>query len=140
MTELAVGAPPATFLGKTGLWLAAPMAALQALNTYRTVADPSGFSDYMGLPLAASGDAAWVQIYGLRAAFIALLVAILILRREVTLLKWVSLVALVMPIGDAWLVWSKGGESAILARHIVTAVYIAIVFTVLALGERERTP
>jgi hypothetical protein len=63
-----------------GVWLAAVMAALQALNALRSFADPIGYAAYMGLPLADAADTGFVLVYGLRAAFIALLVFFFLMR------------------------------------------------------------
>lgn len=125
-----------TLAARAGLWLAAPMALLQAVNVLRVFSDPQGFARYMGAPLIAAGDAAWVQIYALRAAFIALLVTLLLARRDATTLKWIALAALVMPLGDAWVAYGAGADAAIVGRHLATALYILVVYGVLAWGAR----
>ena len=71
-------------------------------------------------------------------SFIALLVGALVVRRDVAALKWTALVALVMPAGDAWLVWNAGAEQATVARHLAILAYLGIVCGVLWLADRGR--
>lgn len=117
-----------------GFWLAIPIAVLQAVNAVRTLIDPVGFAAYMG---AAGGDPAWVQIYGLRAAFIALLTGVLLVRQDLNALKWVALCALLMPLGDALIVSGAAADGAIVMRHVATAVFVLVTFVFLARGARR---
>ena len=121
-----------------GFWMAVPMAALQAFNVVRVVLDPEGFAGYMGAPLAAAGDTSWVLIYGLRAAFIALLVTVFLVRRDLNALKWTALAALVMPLGDAWIVHQAGAETATVARHVAIAAYLLLTTIALFAASRAR--
>lgn len=114
-------APTATI----GFWLAVPMALLQAFNVARAVLDPGGFAAYLGAPLAAADDASWVLVYASRTAFIALLVTILLVRRDLNALKWTALAALVMPLADAWVAQQAGADGAIV-RHLAIAAYLLI--------------
>jgi hypothetical protein len=102
-----------------GFWLAAAMALLMLVNFARTMTDPAGFSAYMGLPVQDAANLAWVQVYGLRALFIGLLVLFFLLRRDPASLKGLALLALVMALGDALLVLRAGGGTV--ARHLATA-------------------
>ena len=129
---------PQSRLPAIALWLAAPMALLQGINAVRTVTDPIGFARYMGAPLASAADAAWVQIYGLRAAFVALLVAALIARRDIGALKWAALAALVMPLGDAWLTHQLGAPPSTIARHGAIAAYLVVAFFAFRAAEARR--
>ncbi|MEY4271026.1 MAG: hypothetical protein RLZZ58_2242 [Pseudomonadota bacterium] len=123
----------------TGFWMAVAMAALQAMNAVRTLIDPVGFSAYMGLPVADAGPAAWVQVYGLRAAFIAILVTILLARRNFAALRIMTLAALVMPLGDAWLTAKAGASPAIIARHLATFAFLVIAAFFLSRAARQQT-
>lgn len=114
-----------------GFLMAAPMAALQAVNVIRVLVDPQGFAAYMGAPLPEGGDTSWVAIYGLRTAFIALLVGVLLLVRDLGALRWVALAALVMPLGDAWVASHAGAGAATIARHLAIAAYVAVTAAVL---------
>ncbi|MDX2277477.1 MAG: DUF4267 domain-containing protein [Hyphomonadaceae bacterium] len=121
-----------------GFWLAVPLAVLQAFNAVRAVADPVGFSAYMGAPLQTAVDSAWVLIYALRTGFIALLVAQLLLRRDLEALKWTALVALIMPLGDAFIAHQAGAASVIVARHGAIAAYLLVVTVALFWSARGR--
>jgi hypothetical protein len=109
--------------------MAVAMSALQGLNAVRTLADPSGFALYMGLPIESERLANWVQVYGLRAAFIAILTAVLLARKDFAALRWTALAAVIMPLGDAWLTYNASAPAAVVGRHlIITAFLIAAVF------------
>lgn len=110
-----------------GFWLAAAIAALQGVNALRTVLDPQGFARYMGLPIDQIDAIGWVQVYGLRAAFIAVLSAVLLARSEFVALRWMALAAVLMPLGDAWLALSAGADTSTVARHLVIAVFLVVV-------------
>lgn len=118
-------------LHTVGFWLAVSMALSQAVNAVRAALDPVGFATYMG---AAGGEPAWVQIYGLRAAFIALVVAVMLARRDLHALKWMALLALVMPIGDALIAHRSSAGGSIIARHAATAVFLLVAYVFLARG------
>lgn len=122
-----------------GFWMAAPMAVLQAVNVVRVALDPGGFAAYMGAPLAAGGDVSWVQVYGLRTAFIAALVAILMARRDLNALKWTALAALPMPFGDAWIAHQAGAQAGIVGRHLAIAAYLALTAIALFAGARTQS-
>ena len=110
----------------TGFWLAAAVAVLQGVNAIRTVLDPTGFATYMGLPADQPSALSWVQVYGLRAGFIALLTAVLLARSEFAALRWMALAALLMPIGDAWLAADAGAGLPIVGRHLGIALFLLV--------------
>lgn len=114
-----------------GFWLAAIMGIMQALNAVRALIDPVAFSAYMGLPLEDSADVGFVLVYGLRTAFIAILIGVFLLLKRLDALAWMALVALLLPIGDAWLATQSGASAAIIARHVAIAVYLLIAFVFL---------
>ncbi|MFO6446159.1 DUF4267 domain-containing protein [Erythrobacter sp. NE805] len=120
-----------------GFALAGIMAVLQGVNALRTALDPQGFATYMGLPVDALDALGWVQVYGLRAGFVAVLAAILLLRRDFAALRWMAVAALVMPLGDAWLASEAGAPTAIVARHLGIAVFLVIAALVLARAARR---
>jgi hypothetical protein len=109
-----------------GFWLAAVIAALQGVNAVRTATDPEGFATYMGLPVDHLSALGWVQVYGLRAGFIALLTAVLLARSDFAALRWMALAALLMPLGDAWLTASAGAGTSVVARHLAIALFLLI--------------
>lgn len=124
--------PPRPSLFKTvGFWIAAFMAVLQALNAIRAFAAPVSFADYMGLPLADPADVGFVYVYGLRAAFIAMLVTLFLAVRRFDALVWTAVAALLMPVGDALLAQSAGAPTITVLRHAAIAVYVVIAFFIL---------
>ena len=112
--------------------MAAIIAALQAFNAWRAFTDPVGFASYFGLPLADPRDAALVGVYGLRALFIATLVALLLAFRHWRALFLTAVAAIMMPAGDAFLTHAAGAPAAIVARHCAIALYVML--TALALS------
>lgn len=119
-----------------GFWMAIPMGLLQAVNAARAALDPSGFADYLGAPLAAPADESWVHVYALRTAFIAILVAIFVIRQNLSVLAWIATAALIMPLGDAWIAHSADAPIATVARHGAIAVYLAVAILALHAGAR----
>lgn len=107
-----------------GFWIGVAMAALMLVNATRCLLDPAAFSVYFGLPLTAASALPWVGVYGLRALFIGLLAGYFLLRREPGPLQWVAAFAIVMPLGDAWLVHSNGGTTA--WRHLLIASVLVV--------------
>jgi hypothetical protein len=109
-----------------GVWLIVIVAALMALNTARALFGPSDFARYMGLPLRDAADSGFVAVYALRAAFLGLAAAALLLRSEIKALALFTAVAVVMPVGDAILTATSGAPFEIVARHAASAVYLAV--------------
>ncbi len=107
------------------------IAVFMAVNTARAFLDPIGFSAYLGLPIAPGEPIGFVHVYALRAAFLGLFTAILIVRRDLGALKWYALAAMIMPIGDAALVYGAGGPLDKVARHLAIALYLLITFALL---------
>lgn len=124
-------ANPPAMLKTIGFWMALIMALLQALNALRALGEPFSFAAYMGLPLESPADTGFVGVYGLRAAFIALMIAVLLLKRQLAALSWIALLAIVMPVGDAILVHEAGAPPATVLRHALIAGYLVIAFAFL---------
>jgi hypothetical protein len=120
-----------------GFWLAVAMSALQALNAVRTFDDPEGFAIYMGVPITGAEQAAWVQIYGLRAAFVAVLTAIFLARIDLVALRWVAIAAIVMPLGDASIASAAGAPASIIGRHLAIAVFLLVAAHFLLRASRQ---
>lgn len=117
-----------------GFWMVALGGLLMAVNSVRAFNDPAAFATYLGLPLAAPGDAALIHIYALRALFIALLVAALLFTRQRRALALFSVCAVVMPVGDALLTSAAGAPTGTVLRHAAIAIYL--LFTAFALWPR----
>jgi hypothetical protein len=105
-----------------GLWLALALALSQGANALRVLLGPTTYADYMGLPLTAAADAAWVQVYALRCLFLGSFAGFLLVTARYNVLGSMALFAVPMPIGDFWLVWQAGGANITLARHALIAV------------------
>ncbi len=133
---MATRVEPFRAIRTTGFWLAGAIAALQGVNAVRTARDPESFASYMGLPVDQPGALEWVQVYGLRAAFIAVLMAVLLARSDFAALRWMALVALLMPLGDAWLAASAGAGAPIIGRHVAIAGFLLV--TAVFLGRAAR--
>lgn len=122
-----------------GFWLAVAMSALQGLNAVRTAIDPISFATYMGIPITLTEQAAWVQIYGLRAAFISLLTAVLLARDDMAALKWTAVAALVMPLGDAWLAYQASAPMSVVGRHVAIVVFLILASYFLGRAAKQQT-
>ena len=83
----------------------------------------------------APGDAALIYIYALRALFIALLVAALLVTKQRRALALLSACAVVMPVGDALLTSAAGAPTATVLRHTAIAIYLLV--TAFALWPRS---
>ena len=127
-------------LRSVGFWLAFFMGVLQATYAVQAFVDPSAFASYRGTPLAAAGDSDWVRIYASRTLFIALVIGLLLVRRDLVALKWTALLGVVMPVTDALLANQAGAPLAVILRHIATVLYLVLTFVALAIWtKRNRT-
>lgn len=115
-----------------GWWLTALAAAYSFVNVGRAVADPAGFADYFGLPLADPADDQLVLLYASRTLVIALLAVVLLVRRDLTVLTAFAGFATLLPVSDAWVVAAADGGAGTVARHVVVAVVLAITTVLLA--------
>jgi hypothetical protein len=111
-----------TFYTQPGFWLAALAGLLMYVNAIRTLINPVAFSKYMGLPVENAAGTAWVQVYGLRALFIGLLVTYFLVRLDAGSLQWLTAFAVCMALGDAALVRRAGGTTT--SRHLVIAAVL----------------
>lgn len=119
-----------------GFWMVALGGVFMAVNGVRAFNNPVAFATYLGLPLAAPGDAALIHIYALRALFIAMLVAALLATRQRLALALLSACAIVMPVGDLLLTSAAVAPMSTVLRHAAIAIYLLI--TALALWLRSE--
>jgi hypothetical protein len=124
MSQVRQGAPNPW--RSAGVWMAVLIALLMLLNTWRAATDPAAFARYFGVEAAADAHPAFVYVYASRAFFLAVITAVLLWRRQFVALAWFAGVAIIMPLADAMLVARSGGSSAIIARHLATAAYLAL--------------
>lgn len=125
------------FFVATGLSLAGLMGVFQIVNAVRVLTDVVGFSEYMGLPVAP-GSEGFVHVYALRSVFIGLMVLGLVAWRRVGVLAWMAVVALLLPLGDMWLVSAAGAPTHTVARHGAIAVYLVVTAFVLIVAARKQ--
>jgi hypothetical protein len=114
------------FWRSVGAWMAALIGVAQLINAISALADPMGFSVRPGLPVGEVADTGFVLIYALRTGFIAILVAALLWTRNYTALRVVSAVAIIMPMGDAYLTFHAGAPVATVGRHLAYVIYIIV--------------
>jgi hypothetical protein len=113
------------------------MAAYMMFNAVQAWTDPQIFAVRLGLPLASPAGDDWVRIYALRAAFIALALAALLLARQWRALSLFGLAAVAMPLGDAWLTYVAGAGAATVGRHVLIAAFVAVAAVLLDQAARS---
>jgi Domain of unknown function (DUF4267) len=124
--------PAASVSRSVGIWMAVGIALLQGFYALWAFVDPQAVASYRGGSLEGDSAALWVYAYGSRTLFIALVVLLLLRYGDLETLKWVTLFGLVMPISDAWSAMYSNDPEAGIVRHILTAAYLFLTFTVLA--------
>lgn len=117
---------------KIGFVLVLLMALLQGFYGIYAILDPIAFASLRGTELFAEMDVDWVRIYGSRTLFVALVVGFLLYCKHYRFLLVVALFGTVMPIADAWLAYNAGAETAVVAKHVATIVYLLLTAQVLS--------
>lgn len=117
--------------------MAGAMVASQGINAFRALHDPHGFAVYFGLPLQNVDSVSFVAIYGLRALFLSVFAAALMLLQEVRTLKLMALCAVIMPIGDAYLAYHAGAPAAVVWRHSAIAIFLLLTWFFLRRTEQQ---
>jgi hypothetical protein len=112
------------FWRSPGPWMVAAGAALMLANALRAFISPEQFAAYLGLPLVNAADTGLVHVYALRALFIGVLAAALLLARQSRALSLFAVAAVVMPVGDAWLTFQARAPAATIGRHIGIALFL----------------
>lgn len=108
-----------------GLWMSALLVGYLLFNAVRATADPVAFAVSFGIPLGNQQDDAFILVYAIRTLFLGLFGLVLLLRRNYATLVLFLFVATVIPLGDALLVWQRGGEPSVIARHsVITGVVL----------------
>jgi hypothetical protein len=62
---------------------------------------------------------------------VALVVMLLLVKKDLATLRWVALLGLVMPVSDALDAMRAGLPMAAVLRHVATAIYLLITFALL---------
>ena len=120
-----------TKLEIVGLVLVALIVLLQGFYGTFAFIDPAKFSAVRCTELFSVMDADWVKIYGSRTIFISLIFGYLLYTRNYIVLMWGALFAVVMPITDGLLAYQAQAPFKVVAKHIVTILYLLIIFFVL---------
>lgn len=118
-------------LVRTGWVLVFLMAALQLVYALYAYVDPAAFSLTRGTELFDVGDKDWVRIYASRTLFVGLIVGYLLYARQFKILAVASLLGMVMPVTDAVLAHQASAGTAVVLKHVATALFLAVTFTVL---------
>lgn len=114
------------FSRSMGFWMALLMIISQLVNAIRAFLDPVAFAVYMGLPLANATDIGFVEVYGLRALFLAVFAAALIYAGQIRALSLLALFAVIMPIGDVILTVSAGAPTTTIIRHVFIGLFLLL--------------
>lgn len=123
---------------RPGFWLALLLVAAQLINAVRAQLDPVGFASYLGIPLIDAQDQGWVAIYGLRTLFVGTLALYLLVSRQIRALASLALIALVLPLGDLWLVHQAHAPTATLLRHAAIGLILLAAWHALRQWSREE--
>lgn len=107
-------------------------AGLMFVNAARAFADPVGFATYLGLPIEAPSAAGFVLVYAIRALFIGVLAAALVMTRQIRALAWFAASATIMPVGDAVLTAQASAPGATIGRHVAIAAFLLITASLLS--------
>jgi hypothetical protein len=118
-------------LVKTGWILVFLMAALQLGYALYAYVDPAAFSLTRGTELFDARDTDWVRIYASRTLFVGLIVGYLLFARQFKILAMASLFGIVMPVTDALLAYQASAATAVVLKHVATALFLAVTFIVL---------
>lgn len=120
-----------------GTWMALAAVVLLIVNVVRAVTDPVGFVAFFGLAEAAAGNGDLAVVYAIRTLFVAVLAAVLIVRRDLPGLTTFALAAVLIPVGDALLVAARSGPPLVIARHVAIAVFLLATWWVLRRDARR---
>lgn len=128
-----------SLLRTLGFWLALLIVLAQLINATRGFSNAGNFAGYFGAPLNSDGQTAWVHIYAWRALFMALLAGVLLATKQIRALSLMALIAVLMPIGDLWVVVQAGASTATIARHAVIGVVLLITWFSLSRWSQANT-
>jgi hypothetical protein len=114
-----------------GVWMSVILVVYILFNAARAILNPADFAVYFGLPLATPDNNAFVLVYAIRALFLGLFGAALLLRMDYRGLALYVLVGMVMPLGDALLVAYQGAATGTIIRHLLVAGFLLLTWFLL---------
>jgi hypothetical protein len=103
-------------------------------NTSLALVNPAAFA--RGFGLASAADNPYLAVYAIRALFLGVYGAVLVVRRDFRALMLFLLLAVVMPLGDAALLIAKDASLVSVIKALVTAIILFGVAWLLWMGER----
>jgi hypothetical protein len=103
------------------VWISIALIAYLFFNVMQAILTPGTFAERFGTPIADISGQSFVRVYAIRTLFIAIFATLLIATRQFMQLSTFLIVAVLMPVGDAMIVASAGGESTIILRHLAIA-------------------
>jgi hypothetical protein len=114
-----------------GIILVLLMTVLQGFYGLFAYIDPVSFANVRGTELFSSMDSDWVNIYGSRTIFIALIFGFLLYAKHYSIIMWCALFGIVMPVTDGFLAYQAEAPFKVVFKHIATILYLVITFFVL---------
>ena len=114
-----------------GLWITGILLVYMIFSSVQAANNPESFAASFGLPLGNEGGGAFVQVYAIRAFFLGVLGLTFLVRKKYASLATVILVAIIMPIGDFFLVAQHGADITIIARHGAIACILLLTWYLL---------
>lgn len=122
-----------------GVWLAVAMVLYTFSNVVRAAIDPRGFADFFfGQPVSAD-NTAFVWVYAIRTLFLAVFAGVLLLQKNIPALTTFTLVAILMPLGDALLTAVSGAPIGRVAIHLLIAAILFVTWMLLRRWTRTQT-
>lgn len=118
-------------LERVAIVLVVVMALIQSFYAIYGYVDPVAFSNLRGTELVAVLDSDWITIYASRTLFIALLIGYLAYSKSYRVLMWAALFGVVMPITDGLLAYEAQAATKVIAKHVITAIYLLVTSLVL---------
>ncbi len=135
---LVTSAPGRSPWRSVGVWLAVAVVLYTFSNVVRAAIDPRGFADFFfGQPVSAD-NTAFVWVYAIRTLFLAVFAAVLILQKNIPALTTFTLVAVLMPLGDALLTAVSGAPIGRVAVHLAIAGLLFVTWVLLRRWTRTQ--
>jgi hypothetical protein len=114
-----------------GVWFAVAMVLYTFSNVARAGLDPRGFADFFYAQSLSADNTAFVWVYAVRTLFLAVFGGVLILQKKITALATFTLVAILMPLGDAALAAASGAPIGRVIAHLLIAALLLVTWILL---------
>jgi len=121
MTDTAKAKRPLPVSG----WIVLAISALYTGLGLMAYLNPAASAAYLGLPGAAAGDTAFIEIYGARnMGLAAICIGLTIMGARRALALTVSIIA-VLPLLDILVLWPRLGANAVVIRQFIILAVLA---------------